>query len=131
MHFDDYPEDEIDETEVTVLQAVGGHRRFSYEYDFGDSWVHSVVVEEVTRLPRGLKLAVCIDGQNACPPEDCAGERVGTPSCWRSWPIRATGNTTVPFSGSAAPSIPRRSISSPRTWPSSRSSDRLVGSTFR
>lgn len=73
MHFDDYPEEEIDENEVTVLQAVGEHRRFSYEYDFGDSWEHTVVVEEVTRTSRGLKFAVCVDGRNACPPEDCGG----------------------------------------------------------
>ena len=33
----------------------------------------TVVVEEVTRSSRGLKFAVCIDGQNACPPEDCGG----------------------------------------------------------
>jgi hypothetical protein len=73
MHFDDYPEDEIDERKVTVLRAIGEHRRFAYEYDFGDSWGHEVVVEEATRSPLGLKYAVCIDGQNACPPEDCGG----------------------------------------------------------
>ncbi len=73
MHFDDYPEEELDEKEVTVLQAIGEHRRFSYEYDFGDSWGHEVVVEQATRIPGGLKFAVCIDGQNACPPEDCGG----------------------------------------------------------
>ncbi len=73
MHFDDYPEDEIDEKEVTVLRAIDEHRRFSYEYDFGDSWEHEVVVEELTRTSRGLKYAVCLDGQNACPPEDCGG----------------------------------------------------------
>ena len=73
MHFDDYPEDEIDENEVSVLKAVGERRRFSYEYDFGDSWEHTAVVEDVTRRTRGLKYAVCIDGQNACPPEDCGG----------------------------------------------------------
>ena len=73
MHFDDYPEDEIDEKKVTVLRAIGEHRRFSYEYDFGDSWGHEVVVEEMTRAPLGLKFGVCIDGQNACPPEDCGG----------------------------------------------------------
>lgn len=73
MHFDDYPEDEIDEKEVTVLRAIGEHRRFSYEYDFGDSWEHEVVVEDSMRLPHGLKHAVCLDGQNACPPEDCGG----------------------------------------------------------
>ena len=73
MQFDDYPEDEIDEKQVTVVQAIGKHRRFSYEYDFGDSWQHDVVVEEMTRVSRGLRFAVCLDGQNACPPEDCGG----------------------------------------------------------
>ena len=73
MHFDDYPEEEIDEQRVTVLRAIGDNRCFSYEYDFGDSWGHEVVVEEATRSSRGLKYAVCIDGQNACPPEDCGG----------------------------------------------------------
>lgn len=32
-----------------------------------------MVVEEATRSSRGLRYAVCIDGQNACPPEDCGG----------------------------------------------------------
>ena len=73
MHFDDYPDEEIDEKEVMVLRAVGEHRHFRYEYDFGDSWSHEVVVEGFVRLPRGLKYAVCLDGQNACPPEDCGG----------------------------------------------------------
>lgn len=73
MHFDDYPEEEIDEKGITVWTAVSEHRRFSYEYDFGDSWEHTIVVEEVTTSSRGLKFAVCIDGQNACPPEDCGG----------------------------------------------------------
>ncbi len=73
MQFDDYPDEEIDEKTVTVFQAVRDHRRFTYEYDFGDSWEHSVVVEEMLKAPNGLKYAVCIDGQNACPPEDCGG----------------------------------------------------------
>ncbi len=73
MHFDDYPEDEIDEKDVTVLRAIGEHQHFSYEYDFGDSWDHEVVLESSVKMPRGLKHAVCLDGQNACPPEDCGG----------------------------------------------------------
>jgi hypothetical protein len=60
---------------VSVVQAIGEHRRFSYEYDFGDSWDHEIVVEDTVRLPRGLKHAVCLEGQNACPPEDCGGPR--------------------------------------------------------
>ncbi|MDQ1396573.1 MAG: hypothetical protein QOG64_1832 [Acidimicrobiaceae bacterium] len=71
--FDEFPEGELDEKEVTVLRAIGEARRFAYEYDFGDSWGHEVVVESLSRSPRGLKFGVCVDGQNACPPEDCGG----------------------------------------------------------
>ena len=67
---DDYPEDELDETAVTVAAALEGVGRFDYEYDFGDSWEHEVVVEDFWRAPLGLKFGVCIDGQKACPPED-------------------------------------------------------------
>lgn len=73
MQFDDYPPEEIDEKSVTVIGAVKGQRRFVYEYDFGDSWEHDVVVEATTTTALGLKFAVCVDGQNACPPEDCGG----------------------------------------------------------
>jgi hypothetical protein len=73
MHFDDWPEEEQDEAAVTVAGAVGGVRRFFYDYDFGDDWNHEVVVEDLWRGPRGLKHAVCVDGQRACPPEDVGG----------------------------------------------------------
>jgi len=71
--FDDNPLDELDETEVSVLRVLNDQRRFVYEYDFGDSWEHDVVVEDRSNLRLGLKFAVCLDGQNACPPEDCGG----------------------------------------------------------
>lgn len=73
MPFDDYPDDELDETAVTAAAAVAETPRFIYEYDFGDRWDHEVVVESNCRLPVGLKFAVCVDGQNACPPEDVGG----------------------------------------------------------
>lgn len=49
------------------------NERFTYEYDFGDCWEHSVRVE--ARLPRQKKHAYpcCIDGQRRAPPEDCGG----------------------------------------------------------
>ncbi len=46
---------------------------FVYEYDFGDSWEHDVLVETIAPpspdevTPRGL------GGQRACPPEDVGG----------------------------------------------------------
>lgn len=72
-NFDDYPDDEIDEHEISVLQALRDHKRFTYEYDFGDSWDHEVEIEDLTRSRLGLKYAVCLAGANACPPEDCGG----------------------------------------------------------
>lgn len=73
MQFDDYPEEEQDEKAVTVLRAFASERCGVHEYDFGDSWRHEIVVESVSRLPIGLRFGVCLDGQNACPPEDCGG----------------------------------------------------------
>lgn len=73
MHYDEYPDDEIDEKGVTVLNALRGARRFTFEYDFGDSWEHEVIVEEMTSSSFGLRYAVCLDGANACPPEDVGG----------------------------------------------------------
>jgi hypothetical protein len=73
---DDWPEEEeeeTDESDVVVRQALAGQRRFFYEYDFGDSWEHEVVVENIIWTPLALKHAVCLDGQNACPPEDVGG----------------------------------------------------------
>jgi hypothetical protein len=73
MQFDDYPDDELAEKSVTVLQAFRDSRVAAYEYDFGDSWLHFVHVEDLSRLSVGLRLGVCLAGKNACPPEDCGG----------------------------------------------------------
>jgi hypothetical protein len=73
MNYDEYPDGEIDEKSVTVLHALRDERRFTFEYDFGDSWEHEVVIEELTSSYFGLKFAVCLDGANACPPDDVGG----------------------------------------------------------
>jgi hypothetical protein len=47
--------------------------RFTYEYDFGDSWEHEL---EIEALPAGggkEKAPACLDGRGACPPEDVGG----------------------------------------------------------
>ena len=56
-----------------MVDVVKAPMRFFYEYDFGDSWRHEVVVESIDLVPLMLKFAVCLDGQRACPPEDCGG----------------------------------------------------------
>jgi hypothetical protein len=48
--------------------------KLEYEYDFGDSWHHTILAEEI--LPPGdapIKAAKCLGGERACPPEDCGG----------------------------------------------------------
>ena len=44
-----------------------------YEYDFGDGWQHEIVLEEILLREKGRKYPRCIDGAQACPPEDCGG----------------------------------------------------------
>lgn len=44
-----------------------------YVYDFGDDWVHDLVLEEVVPLTDDQPLATCLTGKRACPPEDCGG----------------------------------------------------------
>jgi Plasmid pRiA4b ORF-3-like protein len=44
-----------------------------YEYDFGDSWTHQIVLEKVVAPPADVKAPQCIAGARACPPEDCGG----------------------------------------------------------
>ncbi len=73
MCFDDYPEDEIDETSVTVLQTLREERRFVFEYHFGDGWDHDVIIEDLTWSYLGLKFGVCLECENACPPDDVGG----------------------------------------------------------
>ena len=41
---------------------------FGYLYDFGDSWHH-----DIENLGPGGPEPGCVDGQGACPPEDCGG----------------------------------------------------------
>ena len=47
--------------------------RFTYEYDFGDSWIHEIRVERISPAESGEQYPVCLAGKRACPPEDCGG----------------------------------------------------------
>jgi hypothetical protein len=47
-----------------------------YIYDFGDDWLHSVVLEAILSNDKTDKVTAyprCIGGEKACPPEDCGG----------------------------------------------------------
>lgn len=44
-----------------------------YEYDFGDEWLHEVELEALGTRQSGIEYPRCLDGQRACPLEDCGG----------------------------------------------------------
>ena len=47
--------------------------RLIYEYDFGDSWEHDVVLEAIVEPQPSVRYPRVIAGQRACPPEDVGG----------------------------------------------------------
>ncbi len=60
-----------DDREVTLRALlVQPGDRLRYEYDFGDSWEHEIVLEAVEQGRHG---PLCTDGAGRCPPEDVGG----------------------------------------------------------
>jgi len=48
-------------------------RRFTYTYDMGDDWRHTVVVEAVELGEHEIKYPRFVTGERRCPPEDVGG----------------------------------------------------------
>ena len=63
----------IDEQNVTLRDALGAKKTFTYVYDYGDDWRHKVKVEKIMTLDTPIDTGMCIGGENACPPEDVGG----------------------------------------------------------
>jgi len=64
----------LDEQSVRIQEVLP--RKGStilYEYDFGDSWIHEIRVDEVSPRPGEFPGPSCEGGARACPPEDCGG----------------------------------------------------------
>jgi hypothetical protein len=70
-----HPElDYRDERKMTLDRLVAGvGDRLAYDYDFGDSWEHDVVVERMLTAEPGVWYPRCVAGASRCPPEDCGG----------------------------------------------------------
>ena len=64
----------LDETKVRLYQLAAGEKfKFVYEYDFGDSWEHLLLVEKLLPPEKGVSYPCCLKGKRACPPEDVGG----------------------------------------------------------
>ncbi|MGL6195247.1 MAG: plasmid pRiA4b ORF-3 family protein [Thermoguttaceae bacterium] len=67
---EDLPEDEYTLNDIASKKGD----KFKYWYDFGDDWMHQIVVENVNYTnPDCPHPICCIAGAGACPPEDCGG----------------------------------------------------------
>jgi hypothetical protein len=64
----------LDEGAIPLGRAVSVVRSvFAYEYDFGDSWHHKILLEKILPVDDTITYPICIDGERACPPDDCGG----------------------------------------------------------
>jgi hypothetical protein len=70
----DYGFEMRDERKVKLNQIAPREKsKFIYEYDFGDSWEHELLVEKILPPEEGVFYPRCIKGKRACPPEDIGG----------------------------------------------------------
>lgn len=73
------PLEEAEDEDSTAVHlrdlALGRGSRLTYTYDFGDHWVHEIVVEGVyMALPIDQpSVPILYGGERAGPPEDCGG----------------------------------------------------------
>ena len=67
----------IDYRKTLLSQVVNQEgMEFTYEYDFGDSWEHTITLEKILSKDQNKYCPVCLDGERSCPPEDC-GSSIG------------------------------------------------------
>ncbi|KAB2935835.1 MAG: plasmid pRiA4b ORF-3 family protein [Candidatus Contendobacter sp.] len=63
-----------DESKYKLSQLLKKEKAsLTYEYDFGDSWQHKIVLEKILPHDDSMMIPSCIKGKRACPPEDCGG----------------------------------------------------------
>jgi len=70
----DDPPNEKNEGQIVISQVLSATKtKIVYEYDFGDSWEHEVVLEKIVGAEARAHYPRCVAGENACPPEDVGG----------------------------------------------------------
>lgn len=68
--------DDFQEESTITLAGFVGRRalpiRFLYRYDLTEDWIHEITIEEKTTGEKTAK-PLLLEGERACPPEDCGG----------------------------------------------------------
>lgn len=64
----------VDYSELKVSDLLKKENdKIGYEYDFGDGWLHDIVLEKILDSDPGVIYPQCVAGKRNCPPEDCGG----------------------------------------------------------
>ncbi len=71
----DFPGDPTLNEQNYVISDLLKQEKISltYVYDFGDHWQHQLTLEKILPYTTECTLPYCLDGANACPPEDVGG----------------------------------------------------------
>ncbi|GEM_PF-357778 len=89
---------QLDETEYAVCDLLSGEKsRATYEYDFGDSWVHRIELQKIIEPDPNTVYPVCLAGRRACPPENCGGMPT------YRWMLRQRSGARIPGADSCGP----------------------------
>jgi hypothetical protein len=70
------PEDEfgLDEKKFRLNRLnLEEKDKFIYEYDFGDDWVHEILLEKILPVDEKTQYPICLKGKRSCPLEDSGG----------------------------------------------------------
>lgn len=63
-----------DSRKVKLDKILRGEKsKIQYEYDFGDGWIHEILLEKILAPNNQPQIPKCIAGKRNCPPEDCGG----------------------------------------------------------
>ena len=62
-----------DERQVTLGEVTDLGARIRYTYDFGDSWEHEILFEDLLDPDPDSHYPILVAAKGACPPEDCGG----------------------------------------------------------
>lgn len=64
----------LDERKLILKRHFSQGDEFIYQYDFGDNWLHKIVIEQIIEdASEALGVAYVEEGARACPPEDIGG----------------------------------------------------------
>lgn len=67
----DFRNDLLNAKKIKLKDKLLLKQKFGYIYDFGDEWEHKLVFEKILSDTDTALVPICLEGERACPPEDC------------------------------------------------------------